>query len=164
MALSGPLEGTVRALTDGPLSLGRDTANQIMIGDRAVSRNHCTITHVSPDVYEISDLESHNGTFVNGIQIRRTTPIRHGDRIRVGSSEFTFLTDEDEENEAGSQSSDASKPTTSRTLTTLFLDQRSGLPSNASGLGRMARDLSAFFKIANLINSFHDVEGLQPKL
>jgi transcriptional regulator with GAF, ATPase, and Fis domain len=163
VALSGPLGGTVRALTDGSLSLGRDTANQIMIGDRAVSRLHCTITHVSPDVYEISDLESHNGTFVNGIQITRT-PIRHGDRIRVGSSEFAFLTGEDEDNDAGSQSSDAGKQTTGRVLTTLFLDQRSGLPSNASGVGRMARDLSAFFKIANLINSFHDVEGLQPKL
>jgi transcriptional regulator with GAF, ATPase, and Fis domain len=163
VALSGPLEGTVRALTDGSLSLGRDTANQIMIGDRAVSRLHCTITHVSPDVYEISDLESHNGTFVNGIQITRT-PIRHGDRIRVGSSEFAFLTGEDEDNDAGSQSSDAGKQTTGRVLTTLFLDQRSGLPSNASGIGRMARDLSAFFKIADLINSFHDVEGLQPKL
>ena len=28
VALSGPLQGTVRALTDGPLSMGRDTANR----------------------------------------------------------------------------------------------------------------------------------------
>ena len=56
------------------------------------------------------------------------------------------------------------KQTTSGTLTALFLDQRSGLPSNASGIGRMARDLSAFFKIANLVNSFHDVETLQREL
>jgi transcriptional regulator with GAF, ATPase, and Fis domain len=161
VAMSGPLEGTVRALTDGPLSLGRDTANQIMIGDRAVSRNHCTITHVSPDVYEISDLESHNGTFVNGIQISRT-PLRHGDRIRVGTNEFVFLTGED--NDPGSQSSDASKQTISGALTALFLDQRSGRPANPSGIGRMARDLSAFFKIANLVNSFHDVDTLQCEL
>ncbi|MGA9390866.1 MAG: sigma 54-interacting transcriptional regulator [Candidatus Sulfotelmatobacter sp.] len=159
--MSGPLEGTVRALTDGPHSLGRDTANQIMIGDSAVSRKHCTITQVPPDVYEISDLESHNGTFVNGIQINRT-PLRHGDRIRVGTSEFVFLTGED--NDAGSQSSDASKQATSGTLTALFLDQRSGLPANSSGIGRMARDLSAFFKIANLVNSFHDVDTLQREL
>ncbi len=66
--MSGPLEGTVRDLTDGQLSLGRDTANQIMIGDSAVSRKHCTISQVSEGIYEISDLESHNGTFVNGIQ------------------------------------------------------------------------------------------------
>jgi len=161
VAMSGPLEGTVRALTDGPLSLGRDTANQIMIGDSAVSRKHCTITQVSEDIYEISDLESHNGTFVNGIQISRT-PIRDGDRICVGTNEFVFLTGQDDD--AGPQSSGTGKQNTSATLTALFLDQRSGLPSNASGIGRMARDLSAFFKVANLINSFRDVEGLQREL
>ena len=162
VALSGPLEGTVRPLTDDQLSLGRDTTNQIMIGDRAVSRNHCTITHASPDVYEISDLESHNGTFVNGIQISRT-PIRHGDRIRVGASEFVFLTGEDK-GTGGGRSSGVGKETTSDMLTALFLDQRSGLPANPSGTGRMARDLSAFFKIANLVNSFHDVDTLQREL
>ena len=159
--MSGRLAGTVRDLTDGPLSLGRDTANQIMIGDSAVSRNHCTISQVSPGVYEISDLASHNGTFVNGTKIART-PIQHGDRIRVGTSEFVFLTGQDDD--AGPQSSGAGKQTTSGTLTTLFLDQRSGLPANPSGMGRMARDLSAFFKIANLINSFQDVDTLQREL
>jgi transcriptional regulator with GAF, ATPase, and Fis domain/pSer/pThr/pTyr-binding forkhead associated (FHA) protein len=162
VALSGPLEGTIRVLTDGPLSLGRDTTNQIMIGDSAVSRNHCTITSVSPEVYEIFDLESHNGTFVNGIQISRA-PIRHGDRIRVGSSEFAFFTREDEGTGSG-QSSDIGKQTTSGTVTALLLDKRSGLPVNPSGIGRMARDLSAFFKIANLVNSFHDVDTLQREL
>ena len=163
VAMSGPLEGTVRSLTDGPLSLGRDTANQIMIGDSAVSRKHCTISQVSPGVYEISDLESHNGTFVNGIQISRT-PIRHGDRLRVGTSEFVFLTAEDKDTEDGAHLSGVGKQTTSGTLTALFLDQRSGLLPNPSGIGRMARDLSAFFKIANLINSFRDVETLQSEL
>jgi len=161
VAMSGPLAGTVRALTDCPLYLGRDTANQIMIGDSAVSRKHCTVSQVSPGIYEVSDLESHNGTFVNGIQVSRT-PIRHGDRIRVGSSEFVFLVDENAD--TGQHSWGADKPATSGTLTALFLDQRSGLPSNASGIGRMARDLSAFFKIASLVNSFHDVDTLRREL
>ena len=154
--MSGPLEGTVRALTDDPLSVGRDAANQVVIG--AVSRKHCTISQVSQGIFEISDLDSHNGTFVNGIQVSHT-PIRHGDRIRIGISEFVFLIGED--NDASPQSSGVGKQTTSGTLTALFLDQRSGLLSDTSGIGRMARDLSAFFKIANLVNSFHDVEALQ---
>jgi len=158
--MSGPLAGTVRVMTDGPLSLGRDTDNEVMIGDSAVSRKHCTISPVFPDTYEVSDLESHNGTFVNGIQVTRR-PIRHGDRIRIGTSEFLFLTGEDKENDTDSQSSGTAP---NGTLTALFLDQRSGLPSNSSGIGRMARDLSAFFKIANLINSFHDADTLQHEL
>jgi hypothetical protein len=70
---------------------------------------------------------------------------------------FLIVQDED----ASPQSSGAGKQTTSGTLTALFLDQRSGLPSDASGIGRMAHNLSAFFKIENLVNSFHDVEALQ---
>ncbi|MFZ0808827.1 MAG: sigma 54-interacting transcriptional regulator [Candidatus Sulfotelmatobacter sp.] len=159
VAMSGPLQGTVHALTDGPLSLGRDTANQITIGDSAVSRKHCAITEPSAGVYEISDLESHNGTFVNGIQISRNTPIQHGDRVRVGSSEFVFLTEEEQDT-----GSEAGKAGSTGALTTLLLDQHSGLPLNASGMGKIARDLAAFLKIANLINSFHDVESLQLEL
>jgi transcriptional regulator with GAF, ATPase, and Fis domain len=159
--MSGPLEGTVHTITDGPLYLGRDPANQVMIGDSAVSREHCAISRVTQGIYEISDLDSHNGTFVNGIQVSRT-PIQHGDLIRIGTSEFVFLIGEDDG--SSPQSSGASKQTTSGTLTALFLDQRSGLPSDASGIGRMARDLSAFFKIANLVNSFHDVDALQREL
>jgi transcriptional regulator with GAF, ATPase, and Fis domain len=161
VAMSGPLEGTVHTITDGPLYLGRDPANQVMIGDSAVSRKHCAISQVTQGIYEISDLDSHNGTFVNGIQVSRT-PIQHGDLIRIGTSEFVFLIGEDDG--SSPQSSGASKQTTSGTLTALFLDQRSGLPSDASGIGRMARDLSAFFKIANLVNSFHDVDALQREL
>ena len=41
---------------------------------------------------------------------------------------------------------------------------RSGLPSGDSGVGRMARDLTAFFKIANMINSTRDMQALQSEL
>jgi len=159
--MSGPLEGRVWAITDDPLAVGRDAANQVTIGDSAVSRKHCTISQVSQGVYEISDLESHNGTLVNGIPVVRA-PIQHGDKIRVGTSDFVFLTGED--SDANPLSSSVGTQTTSSTLTAVFLDQDSGLPSDASGIGRMARDLSAFFKIANLVNSFHDIEGLQREL
>ena len=143
------------------LSLGRDPANQVTVGDPAVSRKHCTISEVSSGTFEIADLDSHNGTFVNGVQVSRT-PIQHGDRIRIGSSEFVFLTGPDED--AALLSSRVGRETTSVELKTMFLDQRSGLPSNASGVGRMARDLTAFFKIANVINSTRDVEALQREL
>ena len=161
VAISGPLEGTVRAVKDGPLSVGRDPSNQVMVGEPAVSRKHCTIGEVSSGIYEIADLDSHNGTFVNGIQVGRT-PIQHGDRIRIGISEFLFLTGPDED--AAVLASFVGKDTSSVGLKTLLIDQRSGLPSNASGVGRMARDLTAFFKIANVINSTHDVEALQHEL
>src|SRR5664279_1489932 len=81
VAISGSLEGTVRAVTNGELSLGRDPANQVMVGEAAVSRKHCSINEFSSGVFEIVDLDSHNGTFVNGVKATRMV-IRHGDRIR----------------------------------------------------------------------------------
>ncbi len=148
-------------MNDGPLSVGRDPSNQVMVGEPAVSRKHCAIIEVSNGIYEIADLDSHNGTFVNGIQVNQA-PVQHGDRIRIGISEFLFLTGPDED--AAVLASFVSKDTTSVGLKTIFLDQHSGLPSNASGVGRMARDLTAFFKIANVINSTHDMEALQREL
>ena len=148
-------------MEDGSLSLGRDFENQVTVGDPAVSRKHCTISTVSTDTFELTDLDSHNGTFVNGTQISRTR-IHHGDRIRIGTSEFAFLTGPDED--AALASSRVDRETTSVGLKTIFLDQRPGLPSDASGIGRMARDLTALFKIADVINSTRDVEALQREL
>jgi transcriptional regulator with GAF, ATPase, and Fis domain len=154
LAISGIPKQMVCPIKDGPLFLGRDTSNQAEVSDPAVSRKHCSVSEISSGVFEIADLDSHNGTFVNGIQVTRTI-VHHGDRIRVGSCEFVFLTGADEESRpsAGSGSQ----------LKTISLD-RSGLPSDASGIGRMARDLTAFFKIANVINSTRDAAALQHEL
>ena len=96
MSISGFPKEIVRVVKDGPLILGRDPSNQLEVGDPAVSRKHCSVSEVSTDVFEIADLDSHNGTFVNGARVSRHT-IQHGDRIRIGNSEFVFLTGPDEE-------------------------------------------------------------------
>jgi transcriptional regulator with GAF, ATPase, and Fis domain len=159
LATSGLLRGTVWAIKDGPLLLGRDPANQVMMNEAGVSRRHCSVSAISGG-FEIADLDSHNGTFLNGIKVSRQT-IRHGDRIRIGSSEYTFLTGPDDE--AALLSSQSGSHWSSSNLKTLPLD-RSGLPSPDSGVARMARDLSAFFKIANVINSTRDAQAVQREL
>jgi len=60
-----------------------------------LSRRHCVLSRAQ-DNYTICDLESRNGTFVNGSAVseRRLT---HGDQISVGESVFVFLEkDEDD--------------------------------------------------------------------
>lgn len=154
VSISGSLKGTVHAIEGGLLSLGRDSSNHVVLHDSAVSRKHCTVSEASIGVFELTDLDSHNGTFVNEVEVKRTS-IQHGDRIRVGRSEFVFLTEHDEEFTTGPLGDKEGPKTVS-------LDQHSGLP--AEGIGRMARDLSAFFKIANVINSIRDVQALQREL
>jgi Nif-specific regulatory protein len=139
--------------------MGRDASNQVEVGDPAVSRKHCSINALSTGDFEIADLDSHNGTSVNGTKVSRR-PLEHGDRIRVGSSEYVFLTGPDDAAMASSLSGNSPGDTA---LLTVHLDV-SGLPSDTTGVGRMARDLSAFFKIANVINSTRDVQALQREL
>lgn len=72
---------------DGPKVLGRSKV-EIELADRDVSRRHAKIHH--EHAYEIEDLASLNGTFVNGQRISRRTTVKVGDRIQVGRTVFLF--------------------------------------------------------------------------
>jgi pSer/pThr/pTyr-binding forkhead associated (FHA) protein len=85
LATSGLLKGTVWKANDGPLLLGRDASSQVRTSDAAVSRRHCSVTEAANGGFEIEDLNSHNGTFVNGTKVTRKA-IRHGDRM-MGAQE-----------------------------------------------------------------------------
>ena len=76
-----------------PLSLlsyiGRSEGNQVQLARAGVSRRHAMIAIASDGRYTIQDLQSQNGTFVNGERITETT-LADGDRIAVGDVEVTF--------------------------------------------------------------------------
>src|SRR5260370_42251892 len=127
LAISGSLTGTVRQLVDGQTSIGRDESNQFCLLDTVVSRKHCMIQQVG-EQYEVVDLDSHNGTFVNGIPVSRKV-VEHGDTIRVGRSEFVFLMHEGE-TVSNSKISLNDIPTVSR-LSTNRLDNPPILPLDA---------------------------------
>jgi len=159
MAISGSLRGTVRPLIDGQISIGRGDSNHVCVMDRSVSRRHCTIEQVD-ERYELADLDSHNGTFVNGIPVRRKA-VGHGDTIRVGHSEFVFLLHEgDAADIAELRLSDEPSLTE---FTTIQMDP-APLPHFGVEVGRMARDLAALFRISDFINSIRDIERLQREL
>ncbi len=63
--LRGPEPGRNIALEAPELTIGRGRTNDIIIQDNEVSRVHCRLVRVLDD-YEIHDLESTNGTYVNG--------------------------------------------------------------------------------------------------
>ena len=98
--------------------------------------------------------------FVNEVRVDRKT-IQHGDRVRIGSSEFVFLTGPEDEDVLLAPR--RSIQVVDFELRTMSLDQ-SGLPTDGLWIGQMVRDLAAFFKIANVINSTRDVEALQREL
>ncbi|MDP6935487.1 MAG: FHA domain-containing protein, partial [Myxococcota bacterium] len=70
------------------LTLGRSEQRDIVLFDPAASRLHVDI-RAEADSYWIRDKGSANGTFLNGKRIREQ-PLGHGDRLRVGGTEFRF--------------------------------------------------------------------------
>jgi FHA domain-containing protein len=73
-----------------PVTIGREEGNLLRLNDERVSRFHAKVQVDGSDVI-ITDLESTNGTRVNGapVQIRR---IRPGDQIAIGRSVLLFGT------------------------------------------------------------------------
>lgn len=71
-------------LTDGTHLAGRDDVCALVIDASTVSRHHARITVVS-GVATIEDLESTNGTHVNGSRISGPTRLGHGDALSLGS-------------------------------------------------------------------------------
>jgi pSer/pThr/pTyr-binding forkhead associated (FHA) protein len=80
---NGPLAGRRLEVGSG-LVLGREQAD-VVIDDPGVSRRHAVIRPVE-DGFEIEDLDSLNGTWVNGRRIARATRLAPGDRVTLGDS------------------------------------------------------------------------------
>ena len=70
------------------VTLGRKRSNTVPIKDDGVSREHAEIV-CTDDNWVLRDLDSLNGTYVNGIAVSQTT-LRPGDEIRIGGKRFRF--------------------------------------------------------------------------
>src|SRR5580704_3237607 len=70
------------------LRIGRDPGNDLVVPDLSVSRVHAELRNLGDGRYEIADLGSHNGTFVNGQRIARPTTVTEQDLIGIGRATF----------------------------------------------------------------------------
>lgn len=73
-------------LTQSPITLGRHPSNTVVLADPPVSRHHARILFQAGTGWVLEDLESANGTFVNGQRLARPRRLRHGDTIQIGPS------------------------------------------------------------------------------
>ena len=88
VALTGPRSGESFPLEKGGIVAGRDEDAGIALSDAIVSRHHARLCSEG-DGWAVVDLDSKNGTFVNGVPVRRRT-LRPGDWIQMGKSVFVF--------------------------------------------------------------------------
>src|SRR5258708_24288652 len=100
VALEGPLKDSTIELPEGEITLGRDPTNAVPLNDPSVSRKHCLFRR-EEERFQVRDLESRNGTVVNGTAVKEQW-LRHGDEIVVGDSVFLFLLQDDDRDLPGS--------------------------------------------------------------
>ncbi len=72
------------------LSLGRSSSNDIVIKDPFISKKHFRILKDEGEFF-IEDLNSSNGTYVNGDKIGDVVVLKNNDLIKTGDLEFIFL-------------------------------------------------------------------------
>jgi transcriptional regulator of acetoin/glycerol metabolism len=80
-----PLHQVFR-LKEGALEIGRSSANQVSVKDALISRQHARLQRTGGGVWTVTDLDSRNGTFVQGQRVRQTAPVRALDVVRAGGA------------------------------------------------------------------------------
>ena len=88
LSAAGLREGAAYDLSEGAV-LGRSDAADIRLEDSFASGRH-TELGLRGDTMVVEDLGSTNGTYLNGEPLTGPQPLRPGDRIRIGDSEFVF--------------------------------------------------------------------------
>jgi pSer/pThr/pTyr-binding forkhead associated (FHA) protein len=80
-------EQVFRILPGGVRTIGRATGADFIVDAALVSRVHCRLTALPDGELEVRDLDSTNGTFVNGERVDRAR-LADGDRLQVGRLEL----------------------------------------------------------------------------
>jgi len=88
VGLNGAYADRAIHLPGSGLVIGRGAACNLRLADLAVSRQHARLRFAKGRWF-IQDVGSHGGTYVNNIRIN-AVELHHGDRIRIGTTEFEF--------------------------------------------------------------------------
>ena len=87
--IHGPRAGQRVTLDKDEMSVGRSSANDVVLNDPLVSRVHAILVRRG-GTFTLDDLGSHNGTFLNEERLHGIRQIHHGDRLAVGKSRILY--------------------------------------------------------------------------
>lgn len=77
----------------GSITVGRSQTAGVYLDDKTLSREH-TKFYIENGKFFVRDLESKNGTFLNGAPIKNTQPLKPGDKIKIGVATFTVIAED----------------------------------------------------------------------
>ena len=160
LAISGPLRKCEFPLY-AQVAIGTDVRNTIRLEDSTVSPQHCVIESHNGKVV-LTDLESHFGTFVNGIPVKDRELIS-GDQIAVGNSVFLYQTEKPHSTANSPVQISAPEPLNLKVLQ-FRPDQLHNLDAASlaalSQPARVARNLNTLLQISRALGSLRDEAAL----
>ena len=166
LVTTGPLRDSTIPLPDGEATLGRDPTNAVAVVDPSVSRKHCLLRREEDGRFQIKDLDSRNGTLVNGLAVKEQW-LHHGDEIATGDSIFLFLVEEEERVPVTRVEFDdnhtAAETKVIHPKEVLYL-QPDRLLKELPATSEVARNLGALLKISRVVHAIRDLEELQAQL
>lgn len=156
IVLQGPDKGRTLRAVDDVVVVGRGSP-QIPLSDQTVSRRHAEL-HAVEGGWILKDLNSANGTYLNGVRLQKPMRLRHGDQVRVGSTLLVYAGDETVQQFAG-----AGIPTDLVTLDAGSLGTDAAVvasvPSNDDSIVMAAPETAAAVKAWNVMRELSDVIG-----
>jgi transcriptional regulator with GAF, ATPase, and Fis domain len=159
-AINGPLRKSVFPIV-GELAMGKDADNSVRLEDPWVSSHHCTIVE-RDGRYILSDLESHAGTFVNGIPVKQRE-LKSGDEVAIGNSLFLFQEEKAASAPSNKLHMDEEAPRRAQAIELRADDLVHLSPEDLAALPpkeRAERNLSGLLGISRAIGSLRDEESL----
>jgi transcriptional regulator with GAF, ATPase, and Fis domain len=166
LVLSGPLKDSTIPLSEGEVTIGREASNGIAVADPSVSRKHCLLD-MQDGRYRVRDLNSRNGTLVNGSVIEEQW-LQHGDEVVAGDSSFLFLLNEEDVTPSVGRVEFEDSQTTAETTILHPKDvvylQPDRLLRELPPTSRVARNLNALLKISRIVHAIRDLNDLQGQL
>jgi transcriptional regulator with GAF, ATPase, and Fis domain len=165
LVLSGPLKDSAIPLAEGEVTIGREASNGIAVIDPSVSRKHCALLS-REGKFQVRDLDSRNGTLVNGMGVQEQW-LKHGDEIAAGDSSFLFLLEDEDVSALGRVEFEDAQ----RTAETTVIDpkdvvylQPDRLLRELPATSHVARHLNALLKISRIVHAIRDLDDLQGQL
>ncbi len=170
--IRGADQGNRFELTDPMVRLGRDASNTLQLHDKEVSRHHAEIRRVQND-YTLSDLNSSNGTFVNGQRVVQHE-LASGDQIQLGSTLMLYTGPAEETREdlanivnigAPAESGDRARIVRSVTQEegSRVFDLQAEVPQN-SWLARARSNLQVMYRTALAVSHTLDIDQLLQRI
>jgi adenylate cyclase len=136
-----------------PCRIGRHPLNTVALPNESVSRAHAMVQFTETGSCFLYDLDSRNGTFVNGRRVLAPTMLHHGDRITIGRYNLEFVHQGTAPSEETPTSSPETQPTKEwQQVTVMAVEIRDyAVLVGRAGEQRAAELASAFHRDAGAI-------------